>query len=197
MVVASNQALVGLIAGTPLMWVLFIGILAMGWIGPRVIFGSQSPVAAHAMFWANVVMWGAWAAPMLYYTQMSGAAQDIYRAFFLAASIFGGMSLWGYTTKRDLTNWTSILMVGGLVLLASILLNFLVFKSTMGSLLISSAVIVYVMAVTAFQTQAIKSMYVEGSMTNDRASIFGAFSLFTSFVVLFLHILNILGIMRD
>jgi len=197
LLVASNESLMYLIAGTPLKWALFIAVLAMGWIGPRVIFSSGSSVAAHAMFWLNAALWGAFVAPFLYFTQAAGAAQDIYRAFFLAASIFGAMSLWGYTTKRDLTSWTSILVVGGIVLLAAIVLNALFFHSTMGSLLISSAVIVYVMAVTAYETQTIKSLYREGGAMNERASIFGAFSLFTSFVVLFIHILNILGIMRD
>ena len=76
-------------------------------------------------------------------------------------------------------------------------LNALFFHSTMGSLMISSVVVVFISAVTAYETQMIKSMYREGSAMNDRAAIFGAFALYGSFVTLFIHILNILGIMRD
>ncbi len=128
MLMASNPSLMLLIAGTPLKWALFIGLMAMGWVGPRVIF-SGSQTAAHAMFWLNAAVWGAFVAPFLYFTQQAGAAQDIYRAFFIAASVFGGMSVWGYTTKKDLTNWTSILSVTGIILLAAIILNALFFTA--------------------------------------------------------------------
>ncbi|MEO1136336.1 MAG: Bax inhibitor-1 family protein, partial [Pseudomonadota bacterium] len=70
-------------------------------------------------------------------------------------------------------------------------------QSGMGSLIISSLVVLVFSAVTAYETQAIKSFYREGGQMNDRASIFGAFMLYGSFVTLFVHILNILGIMRS
>lgn len=196
MMVSSNVQLMQLIAGTPLKWVGFIGILALGWFAPKVIF-SGSKIAAHAMFWTYAALWGLMIAPMLYSFQQAGAAQDIYRAFFMAASVFGGLSLWGYTTKKDLTGWAPILGVGLIAVLIGIVVNALFFQSTMGSLLTSSAVVILIAGLTAYETQMIKSMYQEGSATNDRAAIFGAFALYGSFVTLFIHILNILGIMRD
>jgi len=65
------------------------------------------------------------------------------------------------------------------------------------SLLTSCGVVLIFSGVTAYETQMIKEMYREGGAANDRASIFGAFALYGSFVTLFVHILNILGIMRN
>lgn len=196
MFIASNPTLVQQIALSPLKWVAFAGILGLGWFAPRVIFNG-SKVMAHAMFWAYAAMWGVLIAPMLYFFQQAGAAQDIYRAFFITASVFGGMSLWGYTTKRDLSGWASFLFMATLGLLVAIIVNAIFFKSGMASLITSSLVVLVFSAVTAYETQMIKSIYREGSATNDRAAIFGAFALYGSFVTLFVHILNILGIMRE
>ena len=196
MILAGNQALMMQIAGTPLRWVIFAAIIGIGMFGPRVIF-SGSKAMAHVMFWTYAALWGLLIAPMLLSFQMAGAAQEIYRAFFLTASLFGAVSLWGYTTKKDLSGWALFLGMAGIGLLVAIILNALVFQSTMGSLVISSIVVVFIAAVTAYETQAIKSMYQEGGSMNDRAAIVGAFALYGSFVTLFIHILNILGIMRS
>ena len=194
--VASQQNLVYAIAGTPIKWVLFAGILGMGWFAPKVMF-SGSKAMAHGMFWAYAALWGLLIAPMLYSFQMAGAAVDIYRAFFITASVFGAMSLIGYTTKRDLSGMAGFLGMATIGLLIAIVVNFIFFKSTMMSLVTSSLVVLVFSAVTAWETQTIKSLYREGGAANDRASIFGAFALYGSFVTLFIHILNILGIMRS
>ncbi len=197
MYLASNEALMYQIAATPLKWLAFGGIVVIGmFVAPRVIF-SGSKIAAHAVFWLYAALWGLLIAPMLFYFQQSGAAADIYRAFFISASIFGATSLYGYTTKRDLTSWASILSITGIVLLVALIVQTLFFGASIASLFISSAVVVFISAVTMYETQMIKSMYREGSATNDRAAIFGAFALYGSFVTLFVHVLNILGFMRD
>ncbi|MFQ5564164.1 MAG: Bax inhibitor-1 family protein [Parvularculaceae bacterium] len=196
LVVASNQAMIYAIAGTPLRWVVFIGILGVGWFAPRVIF-SGSKTAAHLMFWAYAALWGLLIAPWLYVFNAQGAAQEIYRAFFITASVFAGMSLFGYTTKRDLSGMASFLFMATLGLLVAIIVNALIFQSGMMGLIVSSLVVLVFSGVTAFETQMIKNLYSEGSAVNERAAIFGAFALYGSFVTLFIHILNILGIMRD
>lgn len=196
MLMASNEAAIAMIAGTPLKWVAFAGILGLGFFAPRVIF-SGSKVAAHAMFWVYAGLWGMLIAPMLFFFQQAGAAQDIYRAFFITAAVFGSMSLWGYTTKRDLSGWASFLFMAAIGLIIAIIVNAIFFQSGLMSLVTSSLVVLVFSAVTAYETQMIKSLYREGSSMNERASIFGAFALYGSFVTLFVHILNILGIMRD
>ncbi|MEZ5892988.1 MAG: Bax inhibitor-1/YccA family protein [Parvularculaceae bacterium] len=196
LLISSNVALMQFIVGTPLKWVGFFGILGLGFMAPRVIY-SGSKIAAHAMFWAYAALWGVMIAPMLYAFQQSGAAQEIYRAFFISASVFGGLSLWGYTTKKDLTGWAPVIGAGLIGVLVIMILNALFFHSEMSSLLTSSAVVLLVSALTAYETQAIKSFYREGGAMNERSAIMGAFMLYGSFVTLFVHILNILGIMRN
>ncbi len=196
MLLASNEALMLQIAGTPLRWLPFVGILALGWFAPKVIM-SGSKVAAHAMFWVNAAFWGVLISTMLFAFIRADAAQEIYRAFFITASVFGAMSLYGYTTKKSLSGWGSFLFMAVIGLLVAIVLNALIFQSTMLSLITSSLVVLVFSAVTAYETQMIKNMYVEGAGGNDRAAIFGAFALYGSFATLFIHILNILGIMRE
>lgn len=193
--VASSPPLVMAIAGTPIIWVLFAAILGIGFFAPRVIFnGSRG--AAHALFWVYAAAWGLVIAPMLYSFRMADAAIDIYRAFFITATVFGAMSLWGYTTKRDLSGFGSFFVMATVGLLVAIIVNVIFFQSTMASLVTSGLVVVLFSGVTAYETQMIKSLYTEGGAMNERASIFGAFALYGSFVTLFIHILNILGIMR-
>lgn len=194
--VASNQALVLGIAATPLKWVLFAAILGIGWFAPRVIF-SGSRMAAHGLFWAYAGAWGLLIAPMLFAFRMEGAAIEIYRAFFITAAVFASMSLWGYTTKRDLTGFGSFLVMATAGLVIAIVVNTIFFHSGMASLVTSSLVVLVFSGITAYETQMIKSLYTEGGAMNERASIFGAFALYGSFVTLFVHILNILGIMRS
>lgn len=194
--VAQNEALVFQIAGTPIMWVVFAGILGLGWFAPKVMFTGSKPMA-HGMFWLYAGLWGVLIAPMLYRFASAGAAVDIYKAFFITATVFGSLSLYGYTTKKDLSGWASFLMMATVGLLIAIVANFLFFKSGMMSLITSSLVVLVFSAVTAYETQMIKSLYREGGASNERAAIFGAFALYGSFVTLFIHILNILGFMRD
>jgi hypothetical protein len=194
--VAANPAMVQAIAGTPLKWLFFIAIIGMGWFAPRVIF-SGSKAAAHGLFWIYAAAWGALIAPMLYFFNAAGAAQDVYKAFFITASVFGATSLYGYTTKRDLSGMATFLFMASIGLLVAIIVNALIFQSGIASLITSSLVVLVFSAVTAFETQMVKEMYREGAEGNERAAIFGAFALYGSFVTLFVHILNILGIMRS
>ncbi|MFC2950849.1 Bax inhibitor-1 family protein [Marinicaulis aureus] len=196
MLMASNPALMIQIMTTPLKWVGFIGILGIGWFAPRVMM-SGSKVAAHGMFWLYAALWGAMIAPMLFMFQQQGAAVEIYKAFFITASVFGAVSLYGYTTKRDLSGFAQFFFMASIGLVIAIVVNALIFKSGMMSLITSSLVVLVFSGVTAYETQMIKSLYREGSAMNERTAIFGAFALYGSFVTLFVHILNILGIMRD
>jgi hypothetical protein len=194
--IASNPALVATIAAGPLKWVLFAAVLGIGFFAPKVIF-TGSRTAAHGLFWVYAAAWGAMIAPMLYAFNAAGAAQEIYKAFFITSATFGSASLFGYTTKRDLSGMSAFLFMASVGLLIAMLLNVFIFKSTVMSLVTSGAVVLVFSAVTAFETQMVKELYREGGEGNDRASIFGAFALYGSFVTLFVHILNILGIMRN
>ncbi|MFQ6017798.1 MAG: Bax inhibitor-1 family protein, partial [Kiloniellaceae bacterium] len=98
MYVASSPALVQAVASV--FWVFFIGVLGLGWFAPRIMM-SKSIGAAQTCFWVYAALWGALIGPML----AVYAAIDpmiVARAFFITAGTFAGMSLLGYTTKRNL-----------------------------------------------------------------------------------------------
>jgi len=181
-----------------LKWVLFIGIIGMGFMGPRMIFSSSAAVA-HGAFWGYVALWGLAIAPMVgAYLHID--ASIVYRAFLITAATFGATSLAGYVTKRDLSGFGAFFMMASIGLVIAIVVNAIFVQSTMMSLITSMGVVLLFAGVTAYETQAIKEMYVEGDAPGVARgkSIFGAFMLYGSFITLFIHILNILGIMsRD
>ncbi|MEL7029675.1 MAG: Bax inhibitor-1/YccA family protein [Pseudomonadota bacterium] len=196
--VAMNPPLMATIAMGPMKWVLFAGIFGLSWFAPKIIFSSSIGVA-HAVFWGYAALWGVLIAPMLFYFQQAGATQVIAQAFFITASVFGAVSLYGYTTKRDLSPMASFFFMATIGLLVAIIVNAIFFQSDLVSLITSALVVLVFSGVTAFYTQTVKEMYfqVTGAEERKRASIIGAFSLYSSFIVLFIHILNILGIMRS
>lgn len=195
MLFISNPALSAAVGG--LSFIPFIALIGVGWFGSKMIFTSGSRAVAHGIYWLYVGLWAVLIGPMVAAYVGLGMAQIVYQAFFITAAMFGATSLYGYTTKRDMSGMGGILTMIGIGLLLAIVVNFF-FASTLMSLLISFAVVVFMAVVTAFETQMIKNLYRDGAgEANARASIFGAFALYGSFVTIFIHILNILGIMRE
>ena len=128
----------------------------------------------------------------------------VFQALAIAAVTFGATSLYGYTTKRDMTGWGSFLSMASIGLIVAMLVSFFLISdpgtSKTVSFLISAAVVVLFSAVTAWETQQIKDMYISGAGDEalvGRSAVLGSFMLYGSFITLFIHILNILGIMRS
>ena len=186
-----------LMAVQNMFWLFFIGILGLGWFAPRLILGG-SMVAAQVCFWLYAGLWGAALAPMFaVYGQLDPML--IVRAFLITAGAFAGVSIYGYTTKRNLSVFSTFFVMASIGLLIALVVNMLFVQDSSFSLLISFAVVLLFSGITAWQTQMIKNMY----LTNDsgevaqRKAIFGAFTLYGSFITLFVYILNILGAMRN
>ncbi len=195
MFIATNVAYVQTVAS--LFWVLFIGVLGLGWFAPRIMM-SKSIAAAQVCFWVYAGLWGALIGPMLYvYGQIDPTL--VARAFFITAGTFAGLSLFGYTTKINLGPIGAFLCMATIGLLIAMLVNFFFIQSTGFDLLITLAVILVFSGLTAYETQMIKNMYAEadGHDVATRKAIFGAFALYGSFITLFVWILHLLGIMRD
>ena len=193
LLVAMNPAIMQTIAVGPIKWVLFIGILGMGFMAPRIIMGG-SVVAAQACFWGYAALWGALLSPMFYVY----AQADIVRALFITSGAFAGMSFLGYTTKRDLSGMGRFLAMATIGILIALLVNMFLLESTGFHLILSIVVVLVFAGLTAYETQAIKQMYYEGDGADvaKRKSIFGAFMLYGSFVTMFIWILSLIGIMR-
>jgi len=163
-------------------------------------------VMAHGAYWLYCAMWGALIAPMVFMFVSKGHAGLVGQAFFVAAATFLGTSLIGYTTKKDMTGWGGFLSMASIGLIVAMLVSYFFITdpgtSKTVSFLISSVVVLLFSVITAWETQQIKTMYLEGASHGGqefvkRSSIFGAFTLYGSFVTLFVHILNLLGIMNS
>jgi len=195
MLVASSQAAVQTIAG--LFWILLIALLGVGFFAPRLMV-SKSVGVAQACFWGYATLWGLLLGPILWqYAQMDPML--VPRAFFITAATFAGMSLLGYTTKRDLSGLAAFFMMAVIGVFVAMLVNVFFFQSELMSLIMSIIVVLLFSGITAYETQQIKSMYSAGDMGEVAAkkAIFGAFGLYGTFVVMFVHVLNILGIMNE
>jgi FtsH-binding integral membrane protein len=192
--VALNPGIMQAVALGPMKWVLFIGIIGLGFMAPRVILRG-SAFMAHGAYWLYAGMWGALLAPMFYmYT-----GESIVEVFFITAAMFAGMSLYGYTTKRDLSAIGRFLVLAAFGLLFALLANIFIFQSGGFHLMMSFAVVLVFAGLTAYQTQMIKDSYyqMDSGEVVTRKAIFGAFLLYGCFVTMFIWMLTIFGIARD
>jgi FtsH-binding integral membrane protein len=123
------------------------------------------------------------------------ARQDITSAFLVSASMFGGMSLYGYTTKKDLTSLRSFLMMGVMGLLFASLINIFMRSGTM-SFGISCITVVVFTLYTAYDVQNLKNLHAFVSVNGDykeRIAIMGALQLFLDFINIFTSVLRIMS----
>jgi FtsH-binding integral membrane protein len=187
--IASSPALYEPIFGTPLKWVAMFAPLAFVFFFSFRMERMTAASARSAFFAFSAVMGVSMAAIFLAYTETS-----IARTFFIAASMFLGVSLWGYTTKKDLTGWTTFLFMGLIgVVVASIVNVFL--GSTTLQLVVSFAGIIVFTGLTAWDTQRAKSDYLAfaGTEHAEKLGIMGALSLYLNFVNLFQLLLTFFG----
>jgi FtsH-binding integral membrane protein len=188
-VVASTPALYVPIFSTPLKWVVMLAPLAF-----VLLFSfrmqSMSASGAQAMFWAfSAVMGLSLASVFLVFTGTS-----IARTFFIAATMFGATSLYGYTTKSDLTKFSSFLIMGLIgVTIAAVVNIFL--GSTAIQFAISVIGIAVFLGLTAWDTQTIKEQYAENfdAESRQKLAVFGAFSLYLNFINIFQLLLHFTG----
>lgn len=189
MVVASTPALYVPIFSSPLKWVVMLAPLAF-----VLLFSfkmqTMSAASAQLMFWAFCAVMGlSLASVFLVFTGTS-----IARTFFITATMFGATSLYGYTTKRDLTQFSSFLIMGLIgVVIASVVNIFL--GSTALQFAISVIGIAVFVGLTAWDTQTIKEQYAENfdAESQQKLAVFGALSLYLNFVNIFQLLLNFTG----
>ena len=184
------QASIGAVAVLkPLGWVALFAPLVFVFIFAarldRVSVGS-----AQTMFWVFAGLMGLFIAPVLaVYTGMS-----IAKVFFMTAGMFGAMSLYGYTTKRDLSNWGAFLFMGIIGLFLAIIVNIFL-KSPALHFAISVIGVLIFVGLTAYDTQRIKSIYSAtlGQDVLTRHAIRGALNLYMNFINMFLFLLQLFG----
>ncbi|MEQ9641933.1 MAG: Bax inhibitor-1/YccA family protein [Alphaproteobacteria bacterium] len=187
--VAQSPAMLQAIYGTPLQWVVMLAPLGVVFFLSARIH-KMSAGAAQAAFWFYAALNGvAFSYIFLAYTGVS-----ITRVFAITACTFGAMSLYGYTTKRDLSGMGSFLMMGLIGIIIAAVVNIFLQSSMMAWIISVVGVLVFV-GLTAYDTQRIKEMYYEGDGHDVAAkkSIMGALKLYLDFLNLFLMLLYLFG----
>jgi FtsH-binding integral membrane protein len=185
----SNPAFRQTLFGTPLYWVLLFAPLGLVFfLSYRIEHLAAS--TARALFFFYAVLLGVSLAPIF----MAYTHESIARVFFISAASFGGLSLWGYTTQRDLSGFGSFLMMGLIGIIIASLVNLFLQSSAMQFVISVIGVLVFA-GLTAYDTQRIKEMYdpMDDGTVAGRKAVMGALSLYLDFINLFLMLLRLFG----
>jgi FtsH-binding integral membrane protein len=181
--------------GTPFRYVVLFGPIAILLI-TSFTMRNPSPTAAGIVYWAVVSLMGtSLGAILIMYAAIPDGIVTVAKAFLITSASFGALSLWGYTTKRDLTGFGTFLMMGviGLVI-ASVVNMFL--QSSMMSFIISVVGVLVFAGLTAFDVQRLKFTYYQlggDGRSMAVATSYGALSLYLDFINLFLFILRLMS----
>jgi FtsH-binding integral membrane protein len=176
------------------------GMSMLGWIALFAPLGMvlllsfriqrMSLSAARTTFWVYAALMGVSLAPiLLLYTGASVA-----RVFFITAATFGAMSLYGYTTKRDLSGFGSFLFMGLIGLIIASVVNMFLASSMMQWIISIAGVGIFV-GLTAYDTQYIKELYIandDGTVQGKKA-VMGALKLYLDFINLFIMLMRLMG----
>jgi FtsH-binding integral membrane protein len=187
--VGTTPALYVPIFTTPLKWVVMLAPLAFVLLFSFRI-ERMSASTAQLMFWAFCAVMGlSLASIFLVFTGTS-----IARTFFVAAAMFGATSLYGYTTKRDLTQFGSFLIMGLIGLLIASIVNIFLGSSAL-QFIVSVAGIIIFLGLTAWDTQSIKEQYAENfdAESRQKMAVFGALTLYLNFINIFQFLLSLTG----
>jgi len=175
---------------SPLKWVIMLAPLAFVFFLSFRIY-KMSVSAAQIAFWAFAGVMGlSLSSIFLVYT-----GQSISQVFFVTAAAFGGLSLYGYTTKKDLSGWGSFLIMGLIGVIIASLVNLFLQSSALQFAISAIGVLVFA-GLTAYDTQRIKDGYYEvmGDATaTAKAAIMGALNLYLDFINLFVMLLQLFG----
>jgi FtsH-binding integral membrane protein len=181
-----------------------VGLNVLGWVaifaplGLLLLVGfraqQMSVGAVQAVYWAVTALMGVSLSLVLF--RYTGAS--VARTFFVTAAAFGGLSLYGYTTKRDLSAFGKFLFMGVIGIVLAGIVNMIWPSGTM-TFIISVAGVLIFSGLIAYDTQTIKQQYNEawdqGSL--EKVAIFGALSLYLDFVNLFQFLMSFMGQSRD
>jgi FtsH-binding integral membrane protein len=177
------------LAQTPLIWLVVLAPLGMViYLSSRL--HKMSASAAKTTFWIYAAMTGL----SLSYVLLAFTGVSVVRTFLITAASFGALSLYGYTTKRDLSGMGSFLFMGLIgIILASIVNIFM--QSPAMHFAISVIGVLLFAGLTAYDTQDIKRIYYAGDSRDiaEKKAIMGALRLYLDFINMFLFLLQFLG----
>lgn len=193
LIVAGTPAIYQPIFGTPLKWIAIFAPLAFVLLLSVGLHRMGTAAARAAFYLFAGIMGVSMASIFLVFT-----GESIALAFFMAAALFAGMSLWGYATNVDLSRWTTVLMVGLIGVVVASIVNLFLGSSTL-QILFSIAGILVFTGLTAWDTQRLKNEYLvhAGSETTAKLAVLGALSLYLNLINLFQLLLTFVGQRRE
>ncbi len=186
---ASNPAVQQLLFASPLRWVVMLAPLALVFFLSFRI-QNMSVSAAQTTFWVYAALMGvSLSSIFLVYT-----GQSIVQTFFVTAASFGALSLYGYTTKKDLSGMGSFLIMGLFGLIIASIVNIFLASSALQFAISAIGVLIFA-GLTAYDTQKIKEMYFDADdvAVAGRKAIMGALTLYLDFINLFTFLLQFIG----
>jgi FtsH-binding integral membrane protein len=198
-VAATVPPVTQLVFGTPLVWVVMFGPIAILLISAFTM-RNPSPAGANIVYWSVVSLIGiGLGAILIRYAAIPDGILTVAKAFLVTSASFGALSLWGYTTKRDLTGFGTFLIMGLIGLIIASVVNMFIASSALSFAISVIGVLVFA-GLTAFDTQRLKYMYYQvGGDARARSvtTTYGALSLYINFVNLFQFILSLMGGSRE
>ncbi|WP_205944804.1 Bax inhibitor-1/YccA family protein [Pelagibius litoralis] len=186
---STSPALLSAIYSTPLQWVVMLAPLGfVFFLSARV--HKMSASAAQITFWVFAAVMGL----SLSYIFLAYTGASITKIFFITAGAFAGLSLLGYTTKKDLSGMRTFLFMGLIGIIIAMVVNIFLGSPAIQFVISVAGVLVFA-GLTAYDTQQIKNMYNEadGSEIVTKKSIMGALRLYLDFLNLFLFLLQLFG----
>ena len=175
--------------GTGLKWVIVLAPLALVFFLSARIHAMKSSTA-QGVFWVYAALMGVSLATILF----TFTYESIARVFFISAAAFAGLSLWSYTTKKDLSGWGSFLIMGVIGIVIAAVVNMFVGSSALQFAISVIGVLVFA-GLTAYDTQNIKNEYAErfDAESKNKLAIYGALKLYLDFINLFIMLLYLFG----
>ena len=174
---------------SPLKWVVMLAPLGLVFFLSAKI-STMSVSSAQITFWVFAALMGiSLSSIFLVYTSTS-----ITRVFFITSAAFGALSLYGYTTKKDISGWGSFLFMGLIGIIIASVVNIFMASSALAFAISVIGVLVFA-GLTAYDTQQIKEMYYEGdgAAVAGRKAIMGALRLYLDFINMFIMLLSLFG----
>ena len=194
-IVGTTPALMAAIFSGPQMYLVMFGPLAILLISSFAM-RNPSPTGANLVYWSVVALIGVgMGALVAYYARIPDGMLIVAKAFLTTSAAFGGLSLWGYTTKRDLTGFGTFLIMGVIGLLIAMVVSMFL-QSSMLSFAISAIGVLIFAGLVAFDTQRLKNMYYQlggDQRAMSVATTYGALSLYINFINMFQFILSLMS----
>jgi FtsH-binding integral membrane protein len=186
--IGLDENLIKLFMGGPQAWIFMLAPLGLVWYISAKI-DSMEPSTARSLFWVYSAIMGISLSTIFAVFTLGSIVQ----VFLVTAATFGAMSIYGHTTRTDLTKLGSFLIMGLIGIIIASIAN-LFFQSNVASFAISVISVLVFTLLTAYDTQKLKEIYYHTQGDDQaRAGVMGALSLYLDFINIFIHLLNIMG----